>query len=395
MKLPSWLRELFVRILLLFFGFILVAILLEAVLHVYWPYSEKFHEPNPLFGWRLIPNQTGWSKNEGGKIFLKINSKGLRDKVYSYENGENIFRILVLGDSYCEAVQVSLAEAFHKRLESLLNQRSKTTEYEVINCGVSGYGTDNELLFYKYEGYKYQPDLVILAFTVGNDISDNFQGLAVESGKPYFLLGENGLKLMNFPVKRNQSLFRKVKDFSNSYSKLYRFLYITFRERITAVGQILNKLRLMKSSPRKVQHIRNYLVFKSNYTPKLQRAKEVSEALILELKKEVETNDAKLLVVLIPKAEQVHEESWFETLKQFSAMRTVKWNLEKPNLYLKDFFEQNKIDALDLLPEMRASAKAKKRLFYIGRGHWNSEGHLFTARLLYDYLINNKYLPNE
>jgi len=42
--------------------------------------------------------------------------------------------------------------------------------YDVVNLGVEGYGTDQELLQLEHEGLAYHPDVVVLNFTVANDI---------------------------------------------------------------------------------------------------------------------------------------------------------------------------------------------------------------------------------
>ena len=47
----------------------------------------------------------------------------------------------------------------------------RTTNF--INCGVSGYGTDQEYLFYLREGQKFDVDQVVLAFTLYNDVENN------------------------------------------------------------------------------------------------------------------------------------------------------------------------------------------------------------------------------
>jgi len=46
-------------------------------------------------------------------------------------------------------------------------------QIEVLNFGVSGYGTAQELLSLRQDVWDYQPDMVLLAVTTGNDISDN------------------------------------------------------------------------------------------------------------------------------------------------------------------------------------------------------------------------------
>jgi len=65
-------------------------------------------------------------------------------------------------------------DTFEARLEALLNANQKSnpnTRFEVINCGLSGYGTHQERLFYELWGVKYKPDLVMLMTVYNDDMS--------------------------------------------------------------------------------------------------------------------------------------------------------------------------------------------------------------------------------
>ena len=102
-------------------------------------------------GWRNIPN---WQATTLGRP-LTINSKGLRDREYSYEKPARVRRILVLGDSYAWGYGVADKEVFTEVLEEQLHDGSGT--WEVLNTGVSGWGTDQQYLFLRDEGMKYCP----------------------------------------------------------------------------------------------------------------------------------------------------------------------------------------------------------------------------------------------
>lgn len=132
-------------------------------------------------GWRNIPS---WRGVTGGKE-LVINSKGLRDREYDYEKPAGTRRILVLGDSYTWGYGVRNDEIYTEFLERRFEKEGRS--WEVINSGVSGYGTDQEFLWFKTEGVKYQPDLVILAFFVLNDPQNNISAAQYGLGKPVFL----------------------------------------------------------------------------------------------------------------------------------------------------------------------------------------------------------------
>ncbi|MEO1994439.1 MAG: hypothetical protein ABGZ17_04110, partial [Planctomycetaceae bacterium] len=72
--------------------------------------------------------------------------------------------------------------------------------WQVINTGVSGWGTDQELLFLEHEGFKYQPDIVVLTFFIGNDPDNNSKSRQYGLDKPLFV--DTDLKLTNVPVPK-------------------------------------------------------------------------------------------------------------------------------------------------------------------------------------------------
>ena len=70
---------------------------------------------------------------------------------------------------------------------------------EVLNAGVSGYSTDQELLLWRSEGVRYAPDGVVLVY-VSNDPVNNVRRFAYGHPKPLFLLQDEALVLSNVPV---------------------------------------------------------------------------------------------------------------------------------------------------------------------------------------------------
>ena len=108
-------------------------------------------------GWRNIPNWNATTFDQP----LSINSRGLRDREYSLRKPANTIRILVLGDSYTWGYGVGNEQVYTEVMEDEL---LKDTGSQVLNCGVSGWGTDQQYLFLKDEGFAYQPDIVVVCF---------------------------------------------------------------------------------------------------------------------------------------------------------------------------------------------------------------------------------------
>lgn len=143
-------------------------------------------------GWRNIPN---WRASTNGRT-LTINSSGLRDRDYPYEKPAAVTRVLVLGDSYTWGYGVSDDEIFTEVLEARFAQASQP--WEIINTGVSGWGTDQQYLFLLDEGFRYSPDIVILSFFLINDPDDCANSPRYRLNKPVFV--DRSLTIANVPV---------------------------------------------------------------------------------------------------------------------------------------------------------------------------------------------------
>jgi hypothetical protein len=116
-----------------------------------------------------------------------------------------VVRIAILGDSYAQALQVPLEKTFWSVIEQQLNTCKPfgTQQTEVINFGVSSYGTAQELLTLRHKVWDYNPELILLALTTGNDIRNNSKYLEskdnrqVASMMPFFIYEDGKLVLDN------------------------------------------------------------------------------------------------------------------------------------------------------------------------------------------------------
>ncbi len=157
---------------------------------------------DPRLGWRNIP---GWEATTNGKK-LTINSRGLRDREYALAKPAGVRRVLVLGDSYTWGYGVANDEIYTEVLERSLAARGQVVQ--VINSGVSGWGTDQEYLFLEAEGMAYQPDVVVLALFLINDPENNANSVQYGLSKPLF--SDLKLTLANVPVPRPGGPQKKI-----------------------------------------------------------------------------------------------------------------------------------------------------------------------------------------
>jgi hypothetical protein len=163
-----------------------------------------------LYGWKNIP---GWQASTINQP-LSINSKGLRDREYPYQKAAGTKRILVLGDSYTWGYGVANKEIYTEVLEEAL--QDKYPHYEVLNAGVSGWGTDQQYLFLITEGLKYSPDLVIVGHFI-NDLEEILQTESYGLQKPIYRLQGTNLVPGNLPVPRPSLANTKTVQRSNPF----------------------------------------------------------------------------------------------------------------------------------------------------------------------------------
>lgn len=140
----------------------LVIVSLAAVLLAFEGFFRLLYPSVPWPGYAYYP-EIGilHDKNAPG-----INSFGFYDKERTIDKPADVYRVLLLGDSFVDGTPCA------ERLQDTLAQQSSGKRIEVIPMGISGTGTVNELAFYERLGRLLKPDLVVVLF-VPNDFANN------------------------------------------------------------------------------------------------------------------------------------------------------------------------------------------------------------------------------
>ncbi len=180
----------------------------------------------------IRPNAEYWMTSVDGSWKYVTNDKGFRNtKNFTYDKPANTLRVLSLGDSHTQGYEARQDFTFSAVLERYLNYHSRSAE--VINTGVSGFGTAEELALLENEGIKYSPDVVVLGF-FANDFEDNLKaGL--------FALDGNQLvekKFQHLPGVRIQNVIysippvRWLSENSYFYSLLFNETWSYFKTKL-------------------------------------------------------------------------------------------------------------------------------------------------------------------
>ncbi|HTY45531.1 MAG TPA: SGNH/GDSL hydrolase family protein [Patescibacteria group bacterium] len=143
-----------------------------------------------------------WDTTQRFRFKTEVKQNEFRTGPEFFHKDPDTFRIIVLGDSFTFGEGVYDSEDLYTAvLQRRLNQRYrdvyKNIKIEVINLGVCGFTTLNELELLMYKGIRFQPDMVIVQF-LSNDTERSAKGYAhldtIEEFKVRMeLLGDNAV----------------------------------------------------------------------------------------------------------------------------------------------------------------------------------------------------------
>lgn len=371
----------------LLFGatFLFCIMLLETVLRIFDLESDHFYEPDINFGSRLIAGRRGVWRAENQVIPITINRFGYRGWDYPKEKSANVFRVAILGDSYIEALQVKEEAMVGRVLENVLNEKGNAVRHEVLSFGVSGYGTAQEYLILLNEVKNFQPDMVILAFTSGNDVRNNSYVLEGSRKRPYFTLKGDALE-HQFPDIRRSSV-RKLHYFFLRRLQAYHFVATRVDRILTSYG---------KSSQENDIPV-DYFIYSCDYDRNWLEAWGATKIIIQKIQEYTERMGAKFILVNLTSYIQEHgEKGLLEAEHRYPAMGGKCWDLQKPNKILESFSRDNNILYLDLLPSfIQDYLKNKQEMHLLQDGHWNEMGHHRGGELIAEFLRSKNLVPDK
>lgn len=161
---------------LLLGSLLFVFIVFEILVRVLSPQIFEIH-PHGMYsvdedvGYALTADFEGRLEREEFSTRVSVNDQGLRGRPVGPRQ-DGVSRILVLGDSFAFGYGVGEDETFSAYLEACLN-RTGPGAFEVLNAGVPGYGTVDQLNFLRSRGEALDPDVVVLQFLSANDLDEN------------------------------------------------------------------------------------------------------------------------------------------------------------------------------------------------------------------------------
>lgn len=365
-----------------FIFFFFIEIILR-ILSVEYPIFQRH---DPVRGFSLLPNSSGlWSREGRGEI--NINEDGLRDINHDILNSTNSIRIAVLGDSFAEARSVNLEDTFWFQLKDNLKTCTnfhKGKEIEVINFGVSEYGTTQQYLTLKNNVWKYNPDIILLAFYSGNDISDNVKSLSQKKYRPYFLFKEDNI----IDVDRsflNSKAYKMLSSFSgqtliklSQYSRILQLLREAYVQTYFD-NQNTKKKNEKHQKPQDKSNVYNPI--NSDWS----RAWFITEKILNLINDDVKSKKKDFILISLTTPMQVNPD--MSEIEKFKMKNNIN-DIFYPEKRLSKFSKKNSIKYIELAQKMSSLALKNKIYFHgfentkLGTGHWNKKGHYQASKLI-------------
>lgn len=355
--------------------------------------DARYNEYDPLLGWRKKKNASATYRRREYTVEVRINSQGLRDPERSVEPAPGVFRVLALGDSFVEGYTVDLPLTVTQRLGARL--RESGCPSEVINGATQAYSTDQEYLFYRSEGARYQPSLVLLFF-YWNDVVYSDRQDYFGTPKPVFEMGGGQIRLHRYPVKEKPKEPREVAKAESDDAPTGSALLELLRERLWVgapdAHDALARLGLWNPIPKTTPRLEMLVYDRRDLAP-IEDAWEKVGAIVKALEEDVEAHGSKLAIVHIPGRMEVQDSSWKATKKLYRLAEGA-WNLDKVKNKLQALGGSIGVPVIDLVPALREAESPFSSTYFTFDGHWNARGHDVAAGAVFDWMKRTGSLPS-
>ena len=373
--------------------FLLFAVSEIVLREVYHPENlESIIRFDETLGWTLKPNADVRSvDNETGLDYrIRTNSLGLRDRQISKEKRAGTRRVLIIGDSIAFGTGVDAEWRFSDFLS-----RALRNDVDVVNAGVCGWGTDQELLYYEKAGSELAPDVVIVTFTMANDVLNNvldhlFLGSAP---KPRFVMRDGNLALEKTKIEspsprldhRIKNALRRSRVLLFAKRRIDAFRYEGRVKREGAKGHAgFDKDGLERDYS-------HWSVYESSYGPQFEEAWTVTEAILDRLSRRCSEDGAELIVFAFPLKLEVDDDWRRELLHHFGVDSTLL-DFARPYERLERICRERGIEFVYPLESFREKSRSRK-LYFERDSHPDVYGHAAAAGVLLN-LLHDKFLMN-
>lgn len=324
---------------------------------------------DPDVDFRLRPNARGWMSAPEYSAEIRVNALGFRGKEISPNKPPGVKRVLFLGASFIFGHGLRENETLPYQVEQELNRRDSGT-FEVVNGGVYGYATANDVALFKKFGAPLKPDVVVILVMTRN-MADNLSH--VELTPDGRLARKNAGS--DYSASRRITRFIPGASWLRGHSHLFKFVGVRVLPVVKA-----GHTETPPNGPRSLdgldsptgQNSMDELSAEFYRAPR--GAFQVTAALLGELARMAEANGVKPILLTLGGA------------PEFAQGRLPPERL-LPHRKLKEAaLEAGFAGALALSPVL-AEYRGNDKLFFPADGHWTATATRFVAPAISDVVL--------
>jgi len=361
---------------------ILPLVCVEVIMIVLEPYLFKgFYQYDPELGFRV----RSYIAVPDGSV---ANQFGFNAKDYPLQRRADIFRILVVGDSFSWAG--GREGNYTALLERKFDEHCGVHKIDVINAGYPMTHTGEQLAMLKKYGLQYNPDLVILGFFAGNDFVDAdpnrkrivVNDISVDIDK------RNELKALGYPIIPNSRLLLFVEQKYKVISEL-RKAKAEYQKMTPASEKQEEEAGFSEEAFLNIE--RSRLEFFNLHASREGRFHENINYIFQSISKMdviLKSRNTKFIVAIYPDEFQVNQGLTNAILGRFN-LRKEDFDLELVQNLLKEFLKSKGISYIDFLDRFRTEGQ-RQELYLFRNTHWNNSGNRLAADILFEHLVKSR-----
>lgn len=351
-------RRALLRLLLVSASFALSLLFAELAVRIARPQEAMsvergLYEPDPPRRYRLHPGYRGRITNhvEFDHEVL-VNSRGMRGP----EPAAAALRVLCLGDSFTFGVGASEQETYPARLQAHL--REAGLDAVVWNAGAPGYGVPDEVAWYERWGVPLQPNVVVIAPFLANDLQDAMPGSPTHVVNGDLVAGDGSGGPRRW-LYYHSHLFRLVK------SSLFE-------------GPLRQKLGLAEPWARRERR-RELALYGRDLPAELAPGVAATERAVRRLIQDGLAQKAGVIAVLVPSLPQVDPQRW-RALHTELGVDLRGQDPRRTNRLFAETFARAGVPVVDPTEALAGAVARGQRVYYVRDQHLTPAGYDLLAR---------------
>ncbi len=373
-------------------------VIAEVVIRIHNASSEKLRKvwvPDYYLGSFHAKNNEFISQNRESKEFRaqqKTNQLGFIGEDIALKKKRDVFRIVIMGDSFTEALQVDYQKNFSMLLESQLNQlASHGKKYEVINAGMSRFSPITHYVLYKHRIAPLDADLIMVQLFANDIFEDNYvremsiiadDGLPIKI-QPYFM---KEYEQRSGPSDARHFVRGWRQKFNSSLMELSRFY--EYMSVVSTKRNKKSKINLRMKNKPEFNSVYQFFPLQKhnplNENPEyLKKAWAQSFFYMSSLIETVHQANIPIIYFYIPMEGQLDLESYGDNSYQYYSGKRASLAI---NEKLAQFFRKEDVPFWDMLETLQQNSSQK--LYFSIDGHLTTQGHNVLADGLLGYLRN-------